>query len=186
MMLVLSSLLLLCPLQGQGQTPVHTQPKKLMPVYNISLLLIGRNVDDADPADQQLGWGVEFDTYSPRSAFGWEIGVSRTSDDASEGGVDFDAKLMEVYTGGRKTWGMDSNLHPYLGLGVSFVEGEVDVPGLGSEDDNSFGFYGHGGAYWTIGEHFNVGADLRALLGTDLEFGDADYIQAGLLLGYSI
>jgi hypothetical protein len=186
-MLVLSSLLLLGPLQGaQGETQTTLPTQRSLPVYNISLLMIGRSVEDAEPADEQLGWGVEFDAYNPRSAFGWEIGLSRTSDDETEAGVDFDAKLIEVYTGGRKTWGASSDFHPYVGLGVSWIDAEVDVPGLGSEEDESFGFYGHGGAYWTLGEHFNVGADLRALVGTDLDFGDANYLQAALVLGYSI
>ena len=187
-MLVLASLLLLCPSAGaRPQDPVQQTNRRPTPVYNVSLLLIGRNVDDAEPADEQFGWGLEFDAYDPRSVFGWEIGGSRTSDDASEGGTDFDAKVMEFYTGGRKTWTMARDLHPYLGLGVSWVEAEVDVPGSGSEDDDSFGVYGHGGAYWTFAEHFNLGADLRALVGTDLEFeGDADYFQLAIVLGYSI
>jgi hypothetical protein len=184
-LLALSSLLLFCPLQDERPVPVGT-PQRPAPVYNISLLLLGRTVDDADPADEQVGWGLEFDAHDPSDIFGWEIGVARTSDDASSGGVDLDATIKEIYLGARKTWGKPGRLHPFLSAGLSFVEAEADVSGVGSDDDSSFGLYGRGGAYWTFGEHFNLGADVKALLGTDIEFGDADYFQVGIILGYSI
>lgn len=186
-LLALSSLLWICPLQGtRSQAPVQTAQPWPETVYNVSLLLIGRSVDDADPADEQVGWGLEFDTYHPSVILGFEMGVSRTSDEASVSGGKFEATVKEIYMGARKTWGASGELHPYLGGGLSFVEAEADASGLGSEDDNSFGLYAHGGAYWTLGEHFNLGADVRALVGTDLGFGDANYVQAAILLGYSI
>lgn len=186
-MLAFPSLFLLGALAGSGSAP-SLQDDDLpsaIPVYNFSLQLIARNVDDADPADQQTGWGLEFDGYNPRDFIGWEIGVSRTSEEDSSGGTKFEATVSEVYTGGRKTWGR-SSLHPYVGLGVAWIEGEADVSGVGSESDSSFGLYGHGGAYFTLGEHFNVGADVRALVGSDIEFGDADYVQGAIVLGYSL
>jgi hypothetical protein len=187
-MLAISSLLLLGSLTGGGSTPSLQTEKPLpsaIPVYNFSLLLIGRNVDDADPADQQTGWGLEFDGYNPRDFIGWELGVSRTSEEDSSGGTKFEATVSEVYTGARKTWGA-SHFHPYAALGLAWIEGEADVAGVGSDSDSSFALYGHGGAYWTFGEHFNLGADARALVGSDIEFGDADYFQGAIVLGYSL
>ena len=72
-----------------------------------------------------------------------------------------------------------------LAGGLSWVKAEAELSGSGSVDDTSLGFYTHGGAYWTIGRHLNIGADLKAVVGTDLDFGDADYVQFGVLLGYS-
>jgi len=186
---VLSPLLFLSPIAGGGSSPVPQEvgsgPAPIAAVYNVSLHLIGRTVDDADPADEQFGWGLEFDCYHPQDAVGWEVGVSRTSEEASlSGGGDFEVTIREIYTGVRKTWG-SGNLHPYAGLGLSWVDAEADSTTSGSDDDNSFGLYGHGGAYMTLGEHFNLGADLRALVGTDIGFGDADYLQASIFLGYS-
>jgi hypothetical protein len=189
-MLAITALVLLGSARGaQEQAPRRTPPPVPRPlrVYNVSLLLIGRNVDDADPADQQVGWGLEYDARSRRNILGWEVGVTRTSDEESvAGGGEFEATLVEIYTGARKTWGAPGDLHPYLGAGLSWVDAEGTLSGGGSEDDSSFGLYAHGGAYWTFGKHFNLGADLRALVGTDIEFGDANYVQAAVTLGYSI
>ena len=180
---MLTSLLLLCPLQG---TPtLDSRPPPRVPVYNVSLLLIGRVVDDADPADEQFGWGVEFDGYSPDDPVGVEFGINRTSADESTGAGDVEATIKEIYAGPRKTWGEPGELHPFLSGGLAYVEAEADVSGVGSDSDSSFGIYVRGGAYWTFGQHFNLGADARALVGTDIEFGDADYYQVGLVLGYS-
>lgn len=188
MLLALSPFLLVCPLFGGETSPSQEQRqlKSATPVYNFSLQLIARTVDDADPADEQFGWGLEFDGYNPRDAVGWEIGVSRTSDDTSDAGGNFEVTIQELYTGARKTWGAAGELHPYVGLGVSWVDAEADSSTSGSDDDSSFGLYGHGGAYWTLGQHFNVGADVRALVGTDIGFGDADYFQGAVVLGYSL
>jgi len=186
---MLTFLLLFCPLQGTPQEPppsVAPSTAWRAPIYHVSLLVIGRVVDDADPADQQVGWGLEFDGYNPADPLGWEIGVSRTSDEASTGAGKFEATVQELYTGPRKTWGAQGELHPFVSGGLAYVEAEADLSGVGSEDDSSFGVYLRGGAYWTFGEHFNLGADARGLFGTDISFGDADSYQLGLVLGYSL
>ena len=186
-MIAVSSLLLLCPLHDARQElPPSATTQRPPPVYNVSVVVLGRNVNDAAPADEQFGWGMEFDTYDPRNDFGWEAGVCRTSDQTSVGGADFEATLKEIYLGARKTWGAPDHLHPFVSLGVSYVSAETDLAGGGSEDGSSFGLYGRTGAYWTFGEHFNLGADVKALVGTDIDFGDANYIQLGLILGYSM
>jgi hypothetical protein len=183
-LLALSFLLLSCPLQDSA-VPVGS-PRRPEPVYNVSVLLLARSVDDAEPADEHVGWGLEFDSYDPRDAVGWEMGVTRSTDDASDAGANFETTLIEVYLGARKTWGAERRLHPFVSGGLAWVDAEAELSGSGSEDDSSFGLYGRGGAYWTIGEHFNVGADVKALVGTDISFGDADYVQAGLIVGFSL
>ena len=188
-MTMLASLFLSWPLQVTPQEPrppIDTRPPRPVPVYSISLLVIGRVVDDADPADEQVGWGIEYDGYSPADPIGWELGVSRTSDEASTASGEFEATVLEIYTGPRKTWDGPGELHPFVSGGLAFVEAEAELSGAGAEDDSSFGVYVRGGAYWTFGEHFNLGADARALLGTDIDFGDADSFQVGFLLGFSI
>lgn len=154
-------------------------------ISNVTVIGMQRNVDDADPSDEQPGGGVEFDTYRPGGP-GWEIGISTSSDEENVGIGDFEATVSEIYGGTRRTWGAKrSGFHPYVAGGLSFIRAEADLSGFGSEDDTTFGLYGRGGAYWTIGEHFNIGADFKAVVGTDLDFGDADYVQLGVSLGYS-
>jgi hypothetical protein len=185
-MLVLSLLLLFCPLHDARQElPPSATIQRPGQVYNVSLLLVGRDVNDDEPADEQFGWGLEFDTYHPRNDFGWEAGASRTSDDVSVSGGTFEATVKEIYLGARKTWGQPDRLHPFVSLGLEYVSAKTELSGGASEDDSSFGLYARGGAYWTIG-HFNLGADVKTLVGTDIDFGDANYIQLGFILGYSM
>lgn len=184
-MLVLLTSLVSAPLHGEPWLP--PPPRRATTVKTITLILMERAVDDAEPADEQTGLAVEFDMYRLGSGAGWELGLSHSSEEASENtaldDTELEAKVSEIYFGVRKTWGQE--LHLYLAGGSSFVRAEADVSGLGSEDDTSFGFYARGGAYWTFGQHINLGADIKTLMGTDLDFGDADYVQLGLGLGFS-
>ena len=184
-LLALFPLLAVCPVQDTRPLP---PPIPNVSVLNGSLLLIGRNVNDAEPADGQKGWGLELDGYRARDPLGWELGVTRTSDEASlSGGGSLDATVREVYLGARKTW-VDpySSFHPFASIGLSFVEAEAELSGGPKADDSSFGVYGRGGAYWTFGRYFNIGADVKALVGTDIDFGDANYVEVGVILGYSM
>jgi hypothetical protein len=155
-------------------------------VFSLSLLVMARVVDDAEPADEQPGLAFELDAYDPDAFCGFELGVSTSSDEETASGFgDFEATVSEVYLGARKTWGAGRNLHPYAGVGLAYVKAEAELSGFGSADDSSLGGYAHGGVYWTLGRHFNLGVDLKALVGTDLDFGDADYVQGGAILGWS-
>lgn len=184
-MLVLLTSLVLAPLHGEPWPP--PPPRRASTVKTISLFLMERDVDDAEPANEQTGLAVEFDMYRLGSGAGWELGLSYSSEEDSGNTAldngELEVTVSEVYFGVRKTWGQ--KLHLYLAGGSSFVLAEADVSGVGSEDDTSFGFYARGGAYWTFGQHINLGADIKTLMGTDIDFGDADYLQLGLGLGYS-
>lgn len=197
MPIALSSLFLTLFPYSSGEPvpfPASSSVEGSTAVKGLSLLLMERFVsDDAEPAEEQPGLALEFDSYVPGS-FGWEIGLSYSSDEEDVstflGSGDFEVTLTELYAGGRKTFG-DRNLHPYVAGGVSFLQAEVDldISGVGSadEDDTSFGLYARGGAYWTLGQRFRIGADLKGVFGTDFDDlgGDADYYQVGLLAGYS-
>ena len=116
-LLALLPLLTVCPVQDTRPLP---PPIPNISVLNGSLMVKGRIVDDFDPADGQKGWGIELDGYRVRDPLGWELGASRTSDDASTALGELDASVMEVYFGGRKTWGQPgSGLHPFASAGLS-------------------------------------------------------------------
>lgn len=178
--------LLLCS-SGDPAPAARPVPVQGETVYGVSVLLMQRYVDDAEPSDDQLGGALEFDGYVPGALCGWEFGLSSSLEEEEVGGADFEAKVNEIYGGARKTWGEPrSGPHPYLGAGLSFLQAEVDLAGVGSDDDTSFGLYAHGGIYWTFADQYSLGADLKTVVGTDLDFGDADYVQLGVLFGYSL
>src|SRR5262249_46209686 len=70
----------------------------------------------------------------------------------------------------------------------------VEIAGNSVNDhDQSFGEYVQGGVYWRVGSRFNIGLDFRSVFGTSVSVdfggpvsakGDADYSQAGLVLGW--
>jgi hypothetical protein len=95
--------------------------------------------------------------------------------------------VRELYFGVQKIWDV-GNMHPFAGGGLSAVKATI---GEGfSVDDQSTGFYVHGGIWWRLGHRFNLGIDGRALAGSNLEFRngfadtDADYFQIGVLAGF--
>lgn len=98
----------------------------------------------------------------------------------------------ELSFGINKTWGKTGSTRPFLSGGVSFVRTEItlDAPGGDiKDDDDSLGFFVEGGVYWRLGPHFNLGLHGRILGGTSVEMfgeeGDADYWEAGPMIGWS-
>ena len=170
-------------------------------ITNLSVLVGLREFDEDDwePVEQQTGFGLEVDSRTPDAPVGWEVGVSYSSDDDDDfdpflGDFSAEAEFIELYGGVRKTWDTsDGRVHPYVAGGLTYIDADVDVEVVGmgeaSEDDSSIGAYVHGGVTFDVTRSLLIGADLRAILGTDLDFagvdGDADYIQAAVLVGFS-
>lgn len=80
---------------------------------------------------------------------------------------------------------------PYFSTGVASVgaAGEINGPGTDLEfDDQSFGGFVAGGAIFRFGSSFNVGADVRWVGGTEIDFagtqGDADSLTITGLIGW--
>jgi hypothetical protein len=161
---------------------------------NCLRLYVGQRMFDEDfwsPLEDQLTLGLEFASENPAHFVGWEAGAMYSFDEDEVAGFDVDASTWELYGGVRKTLlDSDSTLRPYLGAGLAWITGDVEVSGVGSDDDDSFGVYLHGGIDARVSNSFFVGADLRGLLGTEVDIagvsGDADYLQIALALGWSI
>lgn len=134
---------------------------------------------------------MEFDHFRLDQWFGLDAGF-HYSDDDSGGGI---GQTTEMFVGARKTFTIASVFHPYLAAGVAYIWATNGVSGatiglppqlIVAEQDSSFGFYGRGGVYVTIADHINIGLDIRALTGTDVDvFGaDADYVQGAVTVGW--
>jgi opacity protein-like surface antigen len=152
--------------------------------------------DDWKPAEEQGEFGVEFD-FRQKS---WPISIAidllgasgeGNAFDPLLGNVKFKSKTSEFNLGVRKIWELPSPVRPFIGGGLSFMraEGEVEIPGMGSasESGTGTGIWLGGGVYFTLGEHFNLGFELKysdasvTIAGVDVNAGGT---HVGLLAGY--
>lgn len=182
------------PVPASAPAPAMQPAKPAEKEYTggrVTLLLGGRSLDEDfwQPLEDQGVLGLEVSLEKPGSAVGWELGIMGSGDSDDIGPVDVDASTLEFYGGVRKTFGEPGpGIHPYLGAGLSFIGARVEG-GSVSEDDSSLAVYAHGGVLGQISESFFIGADLRALFGSDIDFGsvsgDVDYTQIGIVLGWA-
>ncbi|HXN07210.1 MAG TPA: outer membrane beta-barrel protein [Nitrospiria bacterium] len=160
---------------------------------NVNLFLGSKalNTNDWSPVETQGEVAVEWD-FRERS---WPINILlglRSSDKTtSQGGIDFEGKTSEFSLGVRKYWDFPPyNIHPYLGGGFSDINAEItaSVPGnSASLSGSGLGTWFGGGVVWVLGNHFNIGFDLRASSASVTMggiSGNAGGGHAGLLLGY--
>jgi opacity protein-like surface antigen len=156
----------------------------------VSIYLGQRSLDEDDwePIDEQGVFGVEYSRETEGSAVGFEVGLMGSGDEDDLGGADIEGSIGELYGGVRKTF-LDGVVRPYVGGGLSILTAEVDIDGVGDDDDTSPALYLHGGVDFDITESFFLGLDLRFLFASDIELhgleGDADYGQLALVLGFA-
>jgi opacity protein-like surface antigen len=153
--------------------------------------------DDWAPAEKQGEFGVEIDFRQrdwPLSIAIDLMGASGEGDvyDPFFGTIDkFKSRTTEINIGARKIWNEPAPVRPFIGGGLSFMraEAEVEVPGVGSntESGNGTGIWLGGGVYFTLGQHFNIGLELKYstanvnIAGVDVNAGGTHF---GLLAGY--
>lgn len=161
---------------------------------NINLMLGQKSLDsDWGENDTQKAFGIQFDFA--RSEWPVSLVVDLYGGGESNGSG---ADKVEDVTGGlhlgvRKYWTVGSaGFTPFLGGGLALLTAESTI-GTGDDketiedDEGAVGYWVGGGAKWIIGEHLNIGGEVRysqaevELDGTDLEAGG---VYAGLLAGY--
>ncbi len=141
-------------------------PAKAELTGNVNLLLGGKFVDaDLGFAENHFEYGVGFDFKKE----GWPVSIVveylRSSGEESVvipffGAFDIELTTWDFNLGVRKTFDR-GNMHPYVGGGLSIIGVELEMLGFPAGDDTSVGGWLGGGAYWTLNERFNVGADLK-------------------------
>ena len=162
---------------------------------NINLLLGQKSLDSDDwgDNDSQKAFGIQFDFA--RSEWPVHLVVDLYGAGETEGNGD---DKVEDVTGGlhlgvRKYWTVgSSSFTPFVGGGLALVTAE-STTGSGDDketvedDEGGLGYWVGGGAKWVLGEHLNIGGEVRYsqaevdLDGTELEAGG---VYAGLLAGY--
>ena len=165
---------------------------------NANFLLGGRALDEDEwePLDKQGVFGVTVDFGGAE----WPVHMEAGFYGSAESDTTFDSSLFDEVSmavaefcfGVNKTWSTSGGTRPFVGGGIASVAAGVDVNPLFApsfdDDDESLGFYVHGGVFWRLGPRFNIGIDARVLTGTDLTLfntdTDVDYVQLGLVLGF--
>lgn len=168
---------------------------------NINALIGQRELDESysDTEDIQeqdmlglmMDWGAE----------GWPVNIaldiisgSADSDD-NEFNVNVDGSTLAIDGGVRWYFVKNRSWEPYIGGGLAYISGEVDTDGESNDiefDDSTVGYWLNGGIKWVIGEHFNLGGDIRwekAELDVEDDLNNPQDIEAGglgyaVLLGY--
>jgi hypothetical protein len=147
--------------------------------------------DDWEPVEDQISFGLGFAMQGADAPVGFEL-----ADDtflSGVGNVDVEAEVIEFSAGVHRSFAPSARLRPQIGAGLTVISVDAKVSSGGvsaSEDDVGFGFYVHGGLGIRLGSSFEVGADLRAVVGAEVELGgtdvDADYLEASLFLGWHL
>jgi hypothetical protein len=149
------------------------------------------NIQEQDMLGLMMDWGAE----------GWPINlaldVTSGSKDTNDENFDVnvDGSTLAVDGGVRWYFVKNRSWEPYVGGGVSYISAEVDTSGENNDiefDDSTVGYWLNGGIKWVIGEHFNLGGDVRwekAELDVEDDLGNPTDVEAGglgyaVLLGY--
>jgi hypothetical protein len=178
--------------------PIPKGPDPAANHFTGSLVLAGRELDnDWKPVEEQYALGFEVSGRPGFSRFGWEMGISGSTEEDSVGNgvdqVDFTGSFYEFYAGAR-FWVLDpdARVQPYVGAGFSAINAKAEIdqgPAHAKDDDTSAAAYAHIGVLVPLGASFHVGVDARILFGSDIELEgfdtDADYQQLAFLLGWS-
>jgi opacity protein-like surface antigen len=165
---------------------------------NVNAFLGRKTLDKSDwePVEKQGEFGLEVDFRQkdwPISIAIDILGASGKGDvvDPSFGTIDtFKSRTSEFNIGVRKIWEVPAPVRPFIGGGLSLMraEAEVSIPGVGSntESDTGAGIWIGGGVYFTLGDHFNLGLELKystadvTIAGVDTNAGGTHF---GLLAG---
>ena len=159
---------------------------------NVNFFLGQKTLDEDDwtPLDKQGEFGVLVDFKQQNWPVSIAIDFLVSADDGTESGVFVEGQTSEFDVGVRKIWEVaNSSIRPYIGGGLAFINAEIKgtTSFTVSEDDNGTGVWFGGGVYWTLGQHFNLGLDLRYSQ-ADVTFfdveGEAGGTHAGIILGY--
>ena len=178
--------LMATPAQAGGNINALLGQKELDKSYSET-----ENIQEQDLLGLMMDWGAE----------GWPINIALDVVDSSKDtndnnfDVNVDGSTLAVDGGVRWYFVKNRSWEPYVGGGVSYISGKVETSGQNNDlefDDSTVGYWLNGGIKWVIGEHFNLGGDVRwekAELNVEDDLGNPTDVEAGglgyaVLLGY--
>jgi hypothetical protein len=149
------------------------------------------SVQEQDMLGLMMDWGGE----------GWPVNLALDVVDSSKDSndndfdVNVDGSVLAIDGGVRWYFVKNRSWEPYVGGGVSYISANVDTSGQSNDvefDDSTVGYWVNGGIKWVLGEHFNLGGDVRyekAELSVEDDLNNPVDIEAGglgyaVLLGY--
>jgi hypothetical protein len=147
--------------------------------------------DDWEPIETQGVFGVNVDIGGKSWPVHIEFGSHFSGAEEDDGAVELTGGMFELHVGVMKDWALSSGTHPFVGGGLALISAAAELEGPGNvsvdDDDQTGGVYVHGGVFWRLGGHFNLGIDGRITAGGDADlFGgevSTNYWQLGLILG---
>lgn len=157
--------------------------------------ILNEDSDDLESLDEQPQFGLLLDFKKENWPVSLAIDYLSSKDDVTEFDPisalnwTFELSTTELDVGLRKIFdGPGSQIKPYVGGGAAYISAESEITnGFWTEtwDDNGIGFWLNGGVYWTLGQGFNIGVDLRySSADVGEEDADAGGTHVGLLLGF--
>lgn len=171
-------LISLCALASCQALNQQAEPEQNERIRKTTLLVGQRQLkEDAwSPVEDHLLIGAEVSSISRETKRGSEFGIAASFDSETEGSADIDARLLELYLGGRFQ-AVEGNARPFISAGgvVTYSKTDASIGFLsGSADDTSLGFYVHGGVSVSLSDTLEVVFDLRRRFGPDADFNGVD------------
>lgn len=160
----------------------------------VSVILGQRFLDDdffeGINLDELPSIALEFSNGGASDSVGYELGFSYSRDSEDQGVFDeVDLSVSELYGGVRKEFGADT-LRPFVGLGVSVRQANVEIEQTGfadtEVDDTVFGGYVHAGVNIQVADGFSVLVDGRAFFGEDYDFEGAEISSQSIMIGLGV
>lgn len=170
-----------------GCTTYETKKSAINAFYGVRSL----ENDDFNDIDDATVFGVEGLLGLTNTGLGIEGGYARAEQDGGplfSGTGSSDVESDELFVGLRQTWNTDDTFQPYVGAGASWLDARAETSGGFTDDDHSAAGYVRAGIGWQF-DHFQIGVDGRALVGSNFEFDsedtDLDYLQILAFVGWS-
>jgi opacity protein-like surface antigen len=136
--------------------------------------------DDWEPVEDQVEFGAVMSFGQDNWPVHIAVDILASGDEEKVQNITLTGSTFEVAVGVRKIW-KKGRVLPYLGAGVAGIgagvkadDGFVSV----DADDAALGFWAGGGVFWRLGNHFNLGLDVRySNAEVDLDLGAGVVVQ---------